>query len=474
VPALGAAVAVSAAGLLAGLVLASGLDYAGPKGALAPLFAVLCLILLRFPGVAFSLIVAGAILAEAEAVGAVPSGEVFYNQVVSSLTPPDILLLIGLGGVLLRFVTEDERPRIPGPLTLPMILLALAGAAGIVTGLSAGAGVTSGDLFHRSMHLAYLVLLPLLAVNVLRDTHSLKVFAVAAAALATLKGVTGLYAESAGAGGAVEEETATFLNPLPNLLMLTVVLGVIAALVRRIKIPVWMLTGAPIAVLALLLSYRRSFWIAGALTIVVVAIIASRRRGRAVMAVAGVTLALSLVLVATVGSSSDPSSSPLAERASTISPSGLGSNRGDRYRIDERKNVIENIEEHPVTGIGLGVSWKVHQPLAEAHDRRYAHVAVLWYWLAFGPLGVIAYLALMTTGLWTAVTIWRRHPDPIVQVCAIAGFGAILGLLVVELTATFTGVEPRLSLLVGAGLGWLAAAWNDLPPPQRSTRRAAA
>jgi hypothetical protein len=469
-PGLGVAAAVSAAGLATGLVLAAGIQYAGLKGALAPVLAILCLVLLRFPGVAFGLVLIFTVLAEAEGAGLIPSGEAFYNQAVSSLTPPDLLLLIGLGGVLLRFATDDERPALPEPLTIPLILLALAGTAGVVTGLSANAGVSSGELFHRSMHLAYLILVPLLAVNVLRDTRSLKLFAGIVAALASLKAVTGLYAEAAGVGGAVEEETATYLSPLPNLLMLTFVLGAIAALVRRLRIPTWMLVGAPLALLTLVLSYRRSFWIAAAFTIVVVVILASRRRGRAVMAIAGVALALTVVTTMTIGSSSDPSSSPIAERASTISPSGLGTNRGDRYRMDERRNVVENIEEHPLTGIGLGVNWKVHQPLAEAHDRRYAHVAVLWYWLALGPLGLIAYLALMGAGLWTAVRVWRRHPDPVIQVCAIAGFGAILGLGIVELTATFTGVEPRISLILGAGLGWLAAAWRDLPPEPKAAR----
>lgn len=401
----------------------------------------------------------------------IPSGETFYSQALSSLTPPDVLLLFGLAGVLLRFAAQDVRPRLPDPLTIPLIVLGLAVVAGVATALSANAGVAVGDLFHRSMHVGYLIMVPLLTVNVLRDTRSLRIFAWAAAALASVKGLTGLYATVGGVGGSVEEEAASFLNPLPNLLMLTFALGVVAALVRRVKIPVWMLVGAPLAMLALLLSYRRSFWIAAAFTLILVIIIASRRRGRAVLAIGAVTLALALTAAFTIGSSSDPSSSPIAERAQTISPGGFGSNRGDRYRIDERANVIENIERHPVTGIGLGVEWDVHQPLAEAHDRRYAHVALLWYWLAFGVLGAIAYVLLLGSGLWTAMRVWRRHPDPIVQICAIAGFGALVALVVVELTATFTGVEPRLSLLLGAILGWLAAAWHDLPAHGPSSAR---
>ncbi len=462
-PNFGVAVGVAAAGLATGLLLAAGLQYAGPKGALAPVLALLCVVLLRFPGFTFGLMVTLAVLGEAEATGVIPSGAPYYDTTISSLTPPDMLLLLGLGGVLLRFVTDDERPRLPDPLTLPLILLAFALVAGMVTGYSANAGVSKGELFHRGMHVAYVFLVPVLAVNVIRDTRSLKVFAFVVAALGAIKGVTGLYVSLGGFGNTVEDEVITFLNPVPNLLMLILVLGVVAALIRKVKVPAWMLAAAPIGLLSLVLSFRRSFWIAAAFTLIVVVIIASRRRGRAVLAVGAVALALTLAATLTIGSSDNPSASPIQERAQTLSPGGIGSNRGDRYRVDERHNVIENIERAPLTGVGLGVNWKVHQPLAEAHDRRYAHVATLWYWLALGPLGLIAYLAVFGTGLATARRIWRRHPDEIVQVCAIATFGAVLGLAIVELTATFTGIEPRVSLILGAALGWLAAAWADLP-----------
>jgi hypothetical protein len=403
-------------------------------------------------------------MAEIEPVGAIPSGEPFYEVIIASLTGPDLLILFGLAGVLLRFVAQDLRPRLPDPLTVPLVVLGLAGLAGAATAYSADAGVSVGELFHRLVKMGHLVLIPLLAVNVLRDARALKIFAVGLAALACLKGLTGLYAALGGFGSDVEAEVASFLNPFPNLLMLTFALGVIAALVRRVEIPGWMYVGLPITLLALLLSYRRSFWIAAILTIVLVVIIASRRRGRAVVAIAAVVLALGLGAATTITDSDSASPSPIAERAQTLTPSGIGSNRGDRYRIDERRNVVENIKQHPITGAGLAVEWEVHQPLAEAHDRRYVHFAFLWYWVALGILGAIAYLLLLGSSLWTSRQVWRFHPDPLVQVCAIAAFGAFLALGVVELTATFTGVEARLTILLGALLGWIAAAWQGLPP----------
>jgi hypothetical protein len=439
-----------------------------------PLVLLLCVVLLRFPEVCLGLLLVGTALAEVDPVGAIPAGGAFYEQVsASSLTVPDLLILFGLAGILLRFVAQDLRPRLPDPLTVPLVVLGFAIVAGVATAATASAGVGLAELFHRSVEIGHLILIPLLVVNVLRDTRALKVFAVGAAVLACVKGVTGIYASFGGVGSGVEEGVASFLNPFPNLLMLIFGLGVIAALVRRVQIPAWMIAGLPITLLALLLSYRRSFWIAAIITIVLVVIIASRRRGRAVLAIAAVTLALGFVAANTIATSSESSQpSPIAERAQTLNPgSGLGSNRGDRYRLDERANVIDNIERSPVTGVGLGVEWEVHQPVAEAHDRRYAHIAFLWYWLALGVIGAIAYLLLFGSSLWTGRQIWRLHPDPIVQVCAIAVFGGIVGLAVVELTATFTGIESRLTILLGALLGWLAAAWQDLPARRPAASR---
>ncbi len=456
------AIAVSATGIAAGLVLAEAMIRYGALGAIAPAVLALGLVLLRYPAAAFGLLVGGAILIESEAQAFLPPVPAFYDVIGAKMTPQDMLLFAGLGGVLLRFVSESERPRFPDPLTAPLLVLAAAVCTGVIVGHSSGQ-VSVGELFHRSLTSGYIILIPLLAVNALRGTHMLKVCLAVGGALAAYKGVSGIYAAFSGLGSAVESETISYLNPVPNLTMLIFVLGIVAALVRRVKVPGWMLVAAPIAFLALVVSYRRSFWIAGILTLVVVIIIASRQRGRAVLAIGAVALALGTFGAIAVGSSEGPEESPLVQRAQTLSPSGFGSNRGDRYRNDERKNVLQNIREHPLTGIGLGVPWEVHYPLAESHDRRYAHVALLWFWLAFGPLGTIAYVFILLSALWTAVRLWRRHPDPIIQVASIAAFGGVLALAIVELTATFTSIEPRTSILLGGILGWMAAAWRDLP-----------
>ena len=73
--------------------------------------------------------------------------------------------------------------------------------------------------------------------------------------------------------------------------------------------------------------------------------------------------------------------------------------------------------------------------------------------------------------MWTAFGVWRNHPNEMVRLAALAALGGLVALAIVELTASFTGVEPRLTIVFGALLGWIAAAWRQLPrgPTARST-----
>jgi hypothetical protein len=465
-PKLGTAVMVWVAGMATGMVLFAALHKAGIPGVIAPALALGVVILLRFPLLSTALLLIGVVLFEPVDPGLLPTFNSFYVVVRYSLTPVDLLLYLGLAGLLLQFAIEGRRPRLPEPITGALLLLSLATVAGVITGYTANAAVSNGTLYHRALNDAYIILIPLLVVNVIRDTRALRAFLVVVAGLAAFKGLSGVYSALSGHGSQLTEETVSFLEPVPNLVMLMFVLGTAAALVRRQHLPAWILAGAPLALLALLLSYRRSFWIAAIFTLLLVVIIASRQRGRTVLVIGGVALVLTAVTAVTIGATG-PAASPLVKRAQQLSPSGIEADRGDRYRNDERKNVLANIERNPFTGLGLGVRWKVYYPLAESHDRTYVHFAFLWFWIAYGPLGAIAYVFLMATGMWTARAIWRRHPDPIVQIGAIAAFGTVLGIVIVELTTTFTGIEPRFSIVVGGLFGWLAAAWRDIPRRER-------
>ena len=435
-----------------------GVGRVGLAGPLLLIVVPILLLLVRLPRLALAALLGSVVAIEAPDL-IFPFGEASYDPVFSGLTIPDILLLVLMVGTALELRRAGARPRLPEPFTLPLLLLVAAVAAGAATGYFAG--VAPAELVRAATPLAYLILVPLLTVNLLTNDGQLRLFAAAAAALAAYKGLTGAASSLTGAGETIEGGSISFYEPLANLLLLAFVLAGLAALIRKVSLPAWVVVMVPVAAVALLLSYRRSFWIGAVLGILLVALVASRRRGRALAWIAGVGVCLVLAAALTFGQGGQAYGG-VAGRARLLEPGQFGSTSGDRYRLDEQRNVLADLRDSPIIGIGLAEPWRVRYPLAESHDRRYVHRAVLWYWLRFGLLGVAAYVWLMGTALWAAFGVWRRHDDAVIRVCALALLGAVAALVVVELTATFTGVETRMSIGVGALFGWLAAARADV------------
>jgi hypothetical protein len=455
-------------GALTGLFFVVLIERAGPMAALLPLAALVVAFLLSQPRLTLAALLGVVIVVEADPVGLLPIGPSFYSPIRVGQTPPDLLFYLLIAGTGLQLMRERSHPRGIGPMTLPVIALALAAIGGLATGYYAGAPTT--ELMLSGLRLAELLLLPFLVANLLTDDASVRGFLIGAAGLAAFKAITGLLAVAAGAGFTVEGGVITYYEPVANWLMLMFLLFVLAARLRRFSLPAWVWWTVPIALLAFVLSYRRSFWLAAAFAVVVVLVIASRRSLRTALAIVGAGLVLVLAGTAALGGSSEVES-PVLERARSLQPGSIGEDRGDRYRIDERRNVVAEIEDAPITGLGMNIPWSARHPLSEEHDRNYTHVVLLWYWLKMGLIGVLAYIWLYGVAMWTAFGIWRNHRNELVRLGALAALGGLVALAIVELTASFTGVEPRLTIVFGALLGWIAAAWRQLPrgPMARAT-----
>jgi hypothetical protein len=158
-------------------------------------------------------------------------------------------------------------------------------------------------------------------------------------------------------------------------------------------------------------------------------------------------------------------SGPIVQRGASINPSKVTRDRQDRYRIAERHNVVADLRTHPLAGAGIGVGWQATYPMPFEYEtgRHYVHVAVLWWWLNMGVLGAITYGWLMLTAAFIGWTVWRRHPDGVVRVSGLAMGMGVLGVAIVELTASFIGPDPRAATLLGVMVGLLAVAHAQLP-----------
>lgn len=455
-------------GALTGLFFVILIERAGPAAALLPLAALVVAFLLSQPRLTLAALLGVVIVIEADPVGLLPIGPSFYSAIRAGQTPPDLLFYLLVAGTGLNLLRERSHPRGIGPMTLPMIALAAAALGGLATGYYAGA--SGSGLVLTGLRFGQLLLLPFLVANLLTDEASVRGFLVGAAGLAAFKAVTGLLAVAAGAGFTVDGGVITYYEPAANWLMLTFLLFALAARMRRFSLPAWVWWTVPVALLAFVLSYRRSFWLAAAFAVVVVLVIASRRSLRTALAIVGVGLVLVLAGTVALGGSSDVQS-PVLERARQLQPGQIGEDRGDRYRLDEQRNVAAELREAPITGLGMDIPWRARYPLSEEHDRNYTHVILLWYWLKLGLMGVLAFIWLYAMAMWTAFGIWRNHPSELVRIAALAVLGGLVALAIVELTASFTGVEQRLTIVFAALLGWIAAAWRQLPrgPTARAT-----
>ena len=232
----------------------------GPAGLAVPLVALAALLLLQRPGVALGTAVALAVVWEDQNPGLLPSLAVLYRPLPGGASPLELLFGLAVVAAALELLRRQRPVRLPHGLTLPLALLVLALVAGGVDRLRVRGRP-------RGRHLRG-------ARDALRDPAAdrrgepvrgpagdPRDAARWPPALAIFKAVIGLLAVAAGRGIAVDGATITYYEPVANFLMMLVLLGTLAAVLSGVRVPLWVLLGAPLMLLSLALSFRRSFWI---------------------------------------------------------------------------------------------------------------------------------------------------------------------------------------------------------------------
>jgi O-antigen ligase len=417
-------------------------------------------LLLRFPGPVLVASVGAVVLAETSDFAILPQTGHLYDDIVKGFMPLDGVLVLAVIGTALQLI-QDRRPvRLPpAPLALTLTLMGLGLISGILVGREAGVGVREAMLQVHTF--VFLAIAPLLAVNLVITERDVKRILGGAVALGAIKALIGLFLVASGRGVTVYDASVlTYYEPTANWLMTVAVLGIVAAALARVRLPWWALTAGPLMLASLLLSYRRSFWIADLLGLALVVLLGLSSNGRRVL-LPGVLLIAAAIW--SLGGIAVQSDTPLGQRVQSLSSSQIQAKPEDRYRIDERANVVATLERAPITGLGFGVGWRATErplPVEVNPDHQYVHFAVLYWWLKLGVLGLLAYLAFLGTGLILSFGVWRRGSDPLFRAFGLGSMCSFVGLAVIETTATFTGPDPRMTLLLGAQLALLAVLWR--------------
>lgn len=437
------------------LLALAGIHKLGTAGLLAPLAIVALLCLLTRPLLAVCVVVGLTILCEGSSFGILTFTSHFYVHVYKYATLLDVLVTVAVLSVAIDLMRSRRGLWLPRPLRPALVFLALAMLVGAAVGHAAGASIRyalgSEDV------LFYLLALSLAVANLQLDIRRVTQLLAGLGGLAVLKAVLGLIEVAGHYGAAVEgTSTLTYYEPAANWLVLIALLAILAAVLVRARPPLWMALSTPLLLACLLLSYRRSFWIAGALGIVLVLIISSSPGGRRLLGLTAVGVAATIWLL---GSINFQSQLPIVKRAASLAPSKLEANQQDRYRLDERANVLGAIREHPFTGLGITVPWAASVrplPVEREEGRQYVHFAALWFWLKLGILGLFAYVAVMAGAMALAWRTWRAATQPLLRAFGVASLAGMAGLVAMDTTASFTGVDPRFTVLFATQIGLLA------------------
>jgi hypothetical protein len=445
--------ALAAAGTM--LLAYAGAHKLGTAGIAVPLGVVVVVLLMLRPVVMVSLVVGLAILCEGPSFGLLSFTSHLYDQ-YKGLDALDGLVALAVVAVGLDVMRRGRSLYVPRPLALPLMLLALAMVVGVIMGHAYGTSLRTVVVSEDA--LAYLLFIPIAVANLELDRRQVIRLLGALAGLAIVKAMLGVIEVVGHHGQPVEgRATLSYYEPAANWLILIAMLGVLALIMARAKPSRWLLLGSPLLIASLVLSYRRSFWIAAILGLLLVVMLGTSSAGRRMLVPVSLLLALSIWLLGSVAFQS--SGSPIVRRFDTLSPSKLEANAQDRYRLDERANVLGAIGEHPVTGLGMTVPWAAtFRPLSVEHPegRLYVHFAALWFWLKLGILGLLAYVTMLLGSGLLAWQAWRRSREPALRAFGLASLCGIVGLAAMDTTASFTGVDARFTVLFAAQLGLLA------------------
>ncbi len=458
-----APVAAAAGGVTAVLILA-GMHKLGLTGALfIPLAVPLVLVLLANPLWMTTCVVGLVVLLEGPDFGLFSFGSVLYAHA----TVLNVLVALVVISVAIDMVRKRRGLQMPFVLALPLGTLVLGMAVGVVVGHSAGVSISKA--IHSENVLVYLLLLPIAIANLDLKREQVVRLILAVLALGLLKAVLGLVEVAGHLGVAIEgHSTITYYEPTANWIVMIAVLTIIAALVAGYRPPVWMTLGLLPLIGSLVLSYRRSFWIGGVLGLLLVLMFALSPSTRRLLLPTLVFIGAAVWLMGSVNFQfqAQQSQSPIVRRVESLVPSKLTTNVEDRYRLDERANVLANIRANPITGLGMLVPWSASaRPLSVEHPdgRQYVHFAALWFWLKLGILGLFAYLSMLIAMAVLSWRVWRYNREPLVHAFGLASLCGVAGLAVIETTGSFTGVDARFTILFAAQMGWLALLARDDP-----------
>jgi len=431
---------------VAAITLAAGAGYLlispAPKaimllGALVVL--ALAVIAIEYPLAIFAVLaVLLGLFSEDSSDSLIPGHNTAWSAVVSGITPAEILLaLLVLAAVVVHVTQEQSSPLWPG---VPALAAAVLAATGIGSAL-AFHQVRDGLRGTQPSITLFLALVAGFWLTGRYGSRRLLFWLVAASAFLLPQG---LY------NGLVLGQLS-YYDASPIFL-----LGICSILVafKVVDLAAWRLPYLVCAGLVIVLSLRRAIWIDIIVALVITGVW-SRRSGFRALLTAGLGVVVALELV------SPGSAFSYIEHAVRYTTGAQGREFSTDYRHWETANAWMNVKRHSIAGIGPDGEWTLYNSFDgrfRPYGFSYLHNSYLLVWLRLGLLGLVAYVALFATSIWTLLK--RRLPLESVVVGAM-----MAGLAMAVYTASFLITGARWPTTVGLLLGIGLAARTEHGPP---------
>lgn len=195
-----------------------------------------------------------------------------------------------------------------------------------------------------------------------------------------------------------------------------------------------------------LVSFRRSVWIAFVF-VFLVALLVSRRRGRGI----GSLLAVILVGGVLVGTASSTFQAQLGGRVETTIESVRGSASDDSTQghLSDLSAAWQAIQNSWVTGVGPEAPAADVPGLVATEGRVYVHNELLLDWLRFGALGALLIVALLALMVALGIRVLQRSPSAVGASAAALLIAAPVSMM----TAPFLTTTVRWPALLGLAAG---------------------
>jgi hypothetical protein len=159
-----------------------------------------------------------------------------------------------------------------------------------------------------------------------------------------------------------------------------------------------------------------------------------------------------------------------ARAVRSISSPDVRDASSNNYRKLETSNIRLNIQSHPVSGLGFGHEFTFYNPLPDLSSWSFWHYtphnALLWLWMAMGPIGFITFLTLIGAGTMRGVHLLRGAAND-GRAPLLVALASTLPMIAVYSYVDLGLTNARIAVLLGLVLGVIGT-WGKEAAAARS------